>query len=46
MRNEKWETSAVYFRDLDDPRSAINRRHQLLDMLAIAICAVLCGAGD
>jgi predicted transposase YbfD/YdcC len=46
MRNETWETFDVHFGDLDDPRSTINRRHQLLDMMVIAICAVLCGADD
>ena len=46
MRKETWETFDVHFRDLEDPRSTINRRHQLLDMMVIAICAVLCGADD
>ena len=46
MRKETWETFDVHFGDLDDRRSTINRRHQLLDMMVIAICAVLCGADD
>ena len=46
MRKETWQTFDVHFRDLEDPRSTINRRHQLLDMMVIAICAVLCGADD
>jgi predicted transposase YbfD/YdcC len=32
-----------YFANLTDPRSA-NARHHLLDILVIAICAVICGA--
>ena len=32
-----------HFANLTDPRCA-NARHQLLDILVIAICAVLCGA--
>ena len=35
-----------YFGKLADPRSEINRQHKLIDILAIAICAVLCGADD
>jgi hypothetical protein len=31
-----------YFANLTDPRGA-NARHALLDILSIAICAVLCG---
>jgi predicted transposase YbfD/YdcC len=35
-----------YFATLTDPRcpDAPNRRHQLMDMLIIAVCAVICGA--
>jgi predicted transposase YbfD/YdcC len=32
-----------HFADLTDPRSS-NARHRLLDILVIAICAVICGA--
>jgi len=32
-----------YFSDLEDPRWH-NKRHQLVDILVIAICAVICGA--
>ena len=32
-----------HFASLTDPRCA-NARHHLLDILVIAICAVLCGA--
>ena len=33
-----------HFQDLDDPRIERSKRHQLLDIVAIAICAVICGA--
>jgi len=32
------------FRSLEDPRIDRGKRHQLLDIVAIAICAVICGA--
>jgi predicted transposase YbfD/YdcC len=34
----------AHFHDLDDPRVSPATRHQLLDIVAIAVCAVLCGA--
>jgi predicted transposase YbfD/YdcC len=34
----------THFRNLHDPRRA--PRHQLLDIIVIAICAVICGAND
>ena len=33
-----------YFRDLEDPRLERCKRHSLLDIITIAICAVICGA--
>ncbi len=33
-----------HFQDLEDPRTDRSKRHGLPDMLAIAICAVICGA--
>ena len=33
-----------HFRDLDDPRSDINKMHNLNDIITIAICASICGA--
>ena len=33
------------FADLEDPRDD-NARHDLLELLVIALCAVLCGAED
>lgn len=34
----------AHFHDLDDPRISPATRHQLLDIVAIALCAVICGA--
>jgi len=36
-------TIAEYFAELEDPRW-YNKRHKLLDILVIAICAAICGA--
>jgi len=33
-----------YFADLPDPRVDRQKRHQLTDLLSIAICAVICPA--
>ena len=33
-----------HFEDLEDPRIERSKRHQLLDNISIAICAVICGA--
>lgn len=33
-----------HFADLDDPRVERTKQHQLLDIITIALCAVLCGA--
>lgn len=32
------------FSGIDDPRSASGKRHDLMDIIATAICAVICGA--
>jgi predicted transposase YbfD/YdcC len=37
-------TVADYFVDLPDPRTGPALRHDLLDVVTIAVCAVLCGA--
>ena len=34
----------VHFADLPDPRVERTKRHQLIDIIAIALCAVICGA--
>ena len=33
-----------FFADMEDPRAKQGRRHELLDILVSAICAVICGA--
>lgn len=35
---------ADYFVDIEDPRIERTKRHKLLDIITIAICAVICGA--
>jgi predicted transposase YbfD/YdcC len=35
---------ATHFATLPDPRVARTKRHELLDILTIALCAVICGA--
>jgi predicted transposase YbfD/YdcC len=35
-----------YFAELPDPRVERTKRHALLDLLVIALCAILCGAED
>jgi predicted transposase YbfD/YdcC len=41
-------TAAIteYFATLEDPRIERSKLHRLLDILVIAICAVICGADD
>jgi predicted transposase YbfD/YdcC len=34
---------ASYFESLDDPRHARNRKHLLVDIAVIAVCAIICG---
>jgi predicted transposase YbfD/YdcC len=35
-----------HFRELADPRIDRHKEHKLIDILVIAICAILCGAND
>ena len=45
MSTERKQSSILaYFGDLTDPRIARCKRHQLIDQIAIGICAVICGA--
>ena len=44
MPARKPDRILAHFRELDDPRLERTRRHDLLDIIAIAICAVICGA--
>jgi predicted transposase YbfD/YdcC len=44
---QRRRTSIVeHFGELEDPRIERQKQHQLLDVIVIAICAVLCGADD
>ena len=43
MKQTPIATITEHFSKLDDPRSD-NRWHLLLDIIVIAICAVICGA--
>jgi predicted transposase YbfD/YdcC len=36
-------TIASYFESLDDPRHSRNRKHLLVDIAVIAVCAIVCG---
>jgi hypothetical protein len=36
----------AHLSEIDDPRIDRTRHHKLLDILVIAICAVICGADD
>jgi hypothetical protein len=36
----------TYFADIKDRRVERTRRHELLDIIVIAICALICGADD
>lgn len=43
---DKWvnvESIGSYFQSLPDPRHARNRKHLLLDIVVIAVCAMVCG---
>jgi predicted transposase YbfD/YdcC len=43
--NER-KSLSEYFSVLEDTRDAIKRRHKLMDMIVIAIAAVICGADE
>ena len=44
MVNGRGASIMDQFRELEDPWIERSKWHQLLDMVAIAICAVICGA--
>ena len=37
-------TILEYFEELEDPRSSINRKHLLGDLIVISVCGVIAGA--
>jgi hypothetical protein len=46
MAKKELSTVVEHFSRLTDPRIDHKKRHQLLDIVVIAICAVICGAND
>ena len=44
MEEGRRRSLADYFENLEDPRIERGKRHSLLDIINIAICAVICGA--
>ncbi|HAC18227.1 MAG TPA: hypothetical protein DCF78_06560, partial [Dehalococcoidia bacterium] len=44
--NEWVGTVGVHFGDLPLPRVDRTKRHELMDIVAIALCAVICGADN
>ncbi len=46
MNNQPTASITEHFASLQDPRIERTKLHQLLDILVIAICAVICGADD
>lgn len=46
MNDEPTASITEHFKSLQDPRIDRTKLHQLLDILVIAICAIICGADD
>jgi len=46
MNDQPTASITAHFASLEDPRIERTKLHQLLDILVIAICAVICGADD
>jgi predicted transposase YbfD/YdcC len=46
MSEQNYALIGEPFAEVKDPREAMNQRHKFIDMLVIAICAVICGADD
>ena len=44
MTNEKIATLTVYFENVDDPRRDEGKRHPLIGIIVMALCAVICHA--
>jgi hypothetical protein len=44
--DKKGKSLSEYFSVLEDTRDATKRRHKLMDMIVIAIAAVMCGADE
>lgn len=46
MRNNSDDSILNHFSIITDPRRDHKKKHELIDIIAITICAVLCGADD
>lgn len=46
MPQQPTASLVAHFQELEDPRIDRQKQHKLIDILVIAICAVLCGAND
>ncbi len=46
MPQRRTASIVEHFGELEDPRIERQKQHQLLDVIVIAICAVVCGADD
>jgi hypothetical protein len=46
MNDEPAASISNHFASLEDPRVERTKLHQLLDIIVIAICAIICGADD
>jgi predicted transposase YbfD/YdcC len=44
MKLKPKQSIADYFADIEDPRIDRTKQHKLIDIITIAICAVICGA--
>lgn len=44
MRENKAVAIVEYFKDIEDPRIERRKLHKLIDIITIAVCAVICGA--
>ena len=46
MKLKEAESLIEYFSEIEDPRKDRGKRHKLLDIICIAILAVICDAND
>lgn len=46
MEERPYGSLVEHFRELEDPRVERTKRHKLIDIVVIAVCAVICGADD
>lgn len=46
MAEKPVKSLSEHFETVEDPRVERTKQHQLIDIIIIAICAVICGADD